>query len=175
MTVLAHVHGGAGSTAGAPIAVAVLVLHVVAAGTWLAGVGVLVLRRVSMARLAPILTVAAATTIATGIINTRVHVEAPALLIHRAYGWVFIAKLGFVAGALLLARAVRRFGRRVLLRVEAGALVAAGAAGIALAVLPPLTSALPGFTVVATATGDPECVSQVQGAFAAVHEQRPTS
>lgn len=175
MTVLAHVHGGAGSTAGAPIAIAVLVLHVVAAGTWLAGVGVLVLRRISIARVAPILTVAAATTIATGLVNTCIHIEAPALLTHRAYGWVFIAKLGFVAAALLLARVVRRSGRRVLLRLEAGALVAAGAAGISLAVLPPLTSVLPGFTVVATATGDPECLSQIHGAFAAVHEQRPTS
>jgi hypothetical protein len=128
-----------------------------------------------MARVAPILTLAAATTIATGIVNARIHIEAPALLTHRAYGWVFLAKLGFVATALFLARAIRRAGRRVLLRVEAGALVAATVAGIALAALPPLTSVLPGFTVVATATSDPECMSQIQGAFAAVHEQRPTS
>src|SRR4051794_4035441 len=106
MSVLAHLHGDAGNTAGVPVATAMLVLHVVAAGTWLVGVLVLLLRRVTVARVAPILTVAAATTILTGVVNARIHIEAPALLTHRAYGWVFIAKLGFVVSALFLARTI---------------------------------------------------------------------
>jgi hypothetical protein len=136
---------------------------------------ILVVRRVAIRRLAPLLSVAALTTMATGVINARIHIEAPELLTHRAYGWVLIGKITLVVTALLLARVVARSGRRVLLRVEAVALVGAAVAGVALTVLPGLNSSLSGLSVVAPATTDAECRSQIEGAFAAVHEQRPTS
>src|SRR4051812_36998231 len=175
VTFLAHVHAGAGGDAGSRVAVAVLVLHVVAAATWLLGVGVVVARRVAITRVAPILTVAALTTVATGVVNARIHIEAPSLLTHRAYGWVFLAKLALVALAVAVARIVRRSGRRALLRLEGVALSGAAVAGVTLALLPGLSVALPAFHVVAQATNDPECRSQIDGAFAAAREVRPGS
>src|SRR3954447_4524140 len=175
VTFLAHVHAGAGGDVGSRVAVAVLVLHVVAAGSWLVGVAVVVARRVAIARVAPLLTVAALTTVATGVVNARIHIEAPSLLTHRAYGWVFLAKLALVAVAVAVARVVRRSGRRALLRLEGVALSGAAVAGVMLALLPGLDAAVPAFRLVAHTTNDPECRSQVDGAFAAAREVRPGS
>src|SRR5436190_10232428 len=175
VTFLAHTHAGVGNYAGNRIALAVLVLHVVAAAVWIGTVLLVVARRVTIRRVAPITSVAALTTILTGVVNARIHIDAPELLTHHAYGWVFLTKLGLVGTALVLARRVRRTSPPRLLRVEAGALALAAAAGMVLSVLPGLTSTLPGLSVVARPTNDPECLSEIHGAFAAVHEQRPAS
>ena len=175
MTLFAHSHAGVGGDIDTRMALAVLVLHVVAAAVWIGGVLLVAARRVTIRRVAPITGVAALTTIASGAVNARIHIEAPAMLTHRAYGWVFLTKLGLVGVALVLARRIRRVGQSRLVSIEAVALTLAAVGGVALSVIPGLTSTLPGVHVVAGPTNDAECLSEIQGAFAAVHEQRPTS
>ena len=175
MTFIAHAHAGVGGATDTRIALAVLVLHVVAAAVWIGGVLLLAARRVTVRRIAPMTGVAALATIASGAVNARIHIEAPALLTHRAYGWVFLTKLALVGLALVLARRIRRVGQPRIARIEAVALTLAAVGGVALSMLPGLTSTLPGVSVIAAPTNDPECLSEIQGAFAAVHDQRPTS
>ncbi len=104
---------GHGAASGRPVDLAVVAVHVVAAGIWVGGLVVLVALGRSVERRAwhqfsTLAMTSVLALVATGALNSLSHVHAVAQLWQTRYGLVLVTKLVLVAGALVAAAVSRR-------------------------------------------------------------------